>query len=168
MKQFILIFKKEVDKILKSNLISGRKNLKILYYSEWTYLVNIAIYNTIREYNDKNDCSYSITPEAGGRFPSDFFIKNEDDEIELIIEHENSGKKIEYNFKKLLKYPDVEKRLLICYVKDSSLIESKIQQLKRKKSKSKLTNKGIDVLIAAKSNSEIFTDSKQFKRITLH
>ena len=103
-----------------------------------------------------------IIPEHGGKFPSDFSLKNEDNnKIELLIEHENSKRRILYNYKKLIKNKTAKERLLICYLYDKDNIKEKILELKTYKRKHKI-KKTIHLLIAKKGKRIFFTKSKDY------
>ncbi len=164
-KKFIRIFKSKVEKLYSGNLnlISGRKTVDILGYHEHTYLINIAVFLTIKEINKENHMNLSITPEPGGRSPSDFAIIKDEKNVQLNIEHENAMHRIAKNFKKLIKSRKGHERLLICYVYTKNQIKDTIDQLKKYRD----TKKPVHILIAQKSDKSYFTGSKDYKHFLI-
>lgn len=158
--KFIAIFKKKIDDILDEDIISGKKKDDILELAEWTYLVNISIYLTVKQYSKKYNTRLNIIPERGGRFPSDFTIKSSKC-VELVIEHENNPSRIGYNYRKLIK-TKAKERLIICYVNRKKDIELKINELKKEKNTMN-TRKKVHILIANKGDKEFFETSAQFQ-----
>jgi len=159
---FIEIFKNELDNLLSEDIISGRKEIDTLYLLEMTYLINVAIYLTVKKYRKKYKPKVLLIPEAGGRFPSDFVLKSHSGKIELVIEHENSEEKILKNYRKLIDYTGAKARMLICYVRDYTKIDDMIKKLKREKIRKK-TRKKVNVLIAKKGDAVVFTGSDDFR-----
>jgi len=161
--RFIRIFKRKVDRLYSNCLIGGVKEPDTLGYHEHTFLINVAVYMTIKEINKKSHNKYSIVPEHGGRSPTDFMIRKNDKDFKLSIEHENAEHRIIKNYEKLIKKKDTKERLLIGYVGDKTSIEDKIDELKRYKKKHKIVNKHVYVMIAKKGNKEFFYNSHGYR-----
>lgn len=162
-KEFIELFEEEVRKLYKHPIIVGRKQFEKLNSYEYTYLISIAMYNAVKNYNKKsrNNNNFKkifIVPEEGKGSRSDFSLKNEKGEVELVIEHENSrGEKIMKNYKKLL---TKEKGLLICY--ESNRHDERHEQFKKDIEKIKKEGK-IYLLIGTKKGSNDFSNSMEYK-----
>lgn len=165
-KRFIRLFKRNVDKLYRQGLIGGRKDVEILGDHEHTFLINVAIYLTVKEIDksSKNN-QYSIIPEYGGRSPTDFMILKNDNENQLCIEHENSENRILTNYKKLVKNKNTKERLLICYIWDSTKISisDKIKEIKTYKKRHKIFKKPVHILIANKGDKNYFYNSKDYR-----
>ena len=162
-KKFISVFKKKVDKLYKDRLIRGYKDPKILEFHEHTFLINVAIYLTIKEMDREFDEDLSVVPELGGRSPTDFMVLINDKDLQLCIEHENNKTRILKNFIKLFNNDKCEERLLICYVYTESKIESEIAEMKKYAKSHPKSNGKVHVLIAVKSPEKYFTSSKDYK-----
>ena len=161
---FTHIFKNQIDKLLQSNLFYGRKNKNVLWPTEWTFLINIAVYKTVVSYNTKyQNNKLMMQPETSGRFPSDFTIFSPNGKKIIVIEHENSlmFNKIKHNYIKLVEINDCEYRLLICYINTKNTPKGLIEKLQKVKSKNKY-KKPVNVLVAYKCDSKLFQSSKSF------
>ena len=131
-KSFLSILHRKFDKIFFKEKIVFGKYEGNLGYSESTFIVNVVLYDTIKAYNQIHKDKLKLSPEHGGRSPTDFCILNKENKIELYIEHENDPKRIDYNLKKLLKFRKAKERLLICYERPK-ILNKTIARLKKGK-----------------------------------
>jgi len=134
---FLSLLIKKFDEILEKDLIfSSRLDEEYLGNSEWTYLFNVVLYQTIVDYNKKHKPQLIIAPEKGARMPKDFFLVNRSGAGQMYIEHENDASRIEKNYRKLLNANGSKYRLLVCYINKKNLtVEAVIKQLKNVKRK---------------------------------
>ena len=123
-------FKKKVTEIMKDEYI-GKEND---FYDKpsWTYLIGIAIYNIIKDYNDKNTPEYYIVAEDNiHKKRADFSIFSWSDNKKVFeIEHENDLTRIPDTYEKLIKsrakikliigysIPKIKKELIITDLKN--------------------------------------------------
>ena len=117
-KEFIESFKEEVRKLYKERCVFINDQTPLTAHGH-TYLINVAIYNAVKNYNNykkQNSQKISIFVEKGGRLPSDFELRNDNGDVELVIEHENERGNIGHNCKKLIN--NKSQKLLICYFND--------------------------------------------------
>jgi len=122
-----------MNSLLKQGFIVSRDSGKVgdLGASEWTYLFNITLYLTVKEYNSKNKSRLYIVPEKGGKLPTDFSLETSGRKEILFIEHENNPNRIKHNLKKLFK-SRAENRLLVCY-EDKSKLKARLKKLMKYK-----------------------------------
>jgi hypothetical protein len=146
-KSFVDLLKKIFEEFLSEDIIANSDGEDLLYGAEWTYLFHIVLYITVRKYNKSHSQKLKIIPEKGGRVPIDFSLIYDDKKCFLLIEHENSEKKIRSNFEKLTdpKNNAAEHYLLISYVKDKKTGKIIIENLKQKK-KELCSNRQIHIL----------------------
>lgn len=139
-KKFLEMLYKNFNKsFFKENLVFGKYNGDF-GYSESTLLMNVIFYNTLKEYNKLTGEKLKLSPEHGGKCPSDFCILNNKKEVELYIEHENDPDRIRHNLSKLIK-KRAKYRLLICYERRKLLnktIKKLTEYLKSVKTKNHL------------------------------
>lgn len=138
LRRFLAIFKNNLENVLfKENIVFGKYDGDV-GYSEWTLMMNVIIYNTVKKYNKIYKEKLKISPEYGGKSPSDFCILNNKKEIELYIEHENSPDRLWYNLRKIFSSKiKAKERLLICYERPKD-IEKTISKLKKQKPRFKV------------------------------
>ncbi len=101
-----------------------------LGYTEWTYVFHAALLFAVVRYNRENHNRIYIVPEAGGKMPTDFTLRNENQEDVLKIEHENCSNRFEHNFSKLCA-SKASNNLLIWYEDDKNTIKDKMNQIKK-------------------------------------
>lgn len=167
--KFIDLFRKAIKDLYVEAIVVGRKKFNILNNHEHTYLINVAIYNAVKDYDTlyPSEKVY-IAPELGGRSPSDFCLKSKNEEnekVELAIEHEHSRRnkkeKGNYNkirdcYTKLINNKEAEDRLLICYFNNP---EDKKECLKNLQ----LGDIKVHFLWAIKKKGNNFSDSKDYE-----
>ena len=165
-KEFIVIFKKRVEKLYgtgSGGIICGIKDIHILKSFEHTYLINVAIFLTTKEYNKKYSKDIVIVPESGGRSPTDFILKDYSNrKVELAIEHENLRGRIFKNYDKLAKNKEAKERLLICYIYDKDNFEDKFKKIKIHKHKNNIKKK-IHILMAYKGEKRHLSYASDYK-----
>jgi len=159
--EFIKLLKANINELFEEGIISGIKKLDLLEFSEYTYLWNVALYLTIKQYRARFDSDLYLVPEEGGRFPSDFAIKNKDGKVELLIEHENDENEILKNYNKLMNR-DATCRLLICYVGDKTPINKKVDELIQYRNTKGYPDKKVHLLIATKGDKKNFELADEF------
>ena len=177
-KEFIEMFREEVRKLYSEGVID-KFNLKNYAH---TFLINVAMYNTIKSYNKKFLQDFQIIPEEGkgGKTRSDFHIikKDKNREVKLAIEHEHSRSKknknepygqIDYCYNKLKELIESKKTksgLLICYL-DKEDYDKDFKECIKPKKENKIYRNKIHLLIGTKKDHNDFSDSKEYKECHL-
>ena len=137
-KEFIKLFRQKINEVLDSELIIPSKRSEDFNFGDWTFLFNCAVYDLVKEYNQKNKANLAIcaepdvekTPVGRGGYSDILICSKDGNKNFIIIEHENfphKGGVSSDMVRKLSKFKAESKLIITYYPKKKDEIIKKLQ-----------------------------------------